>query len=31
MIEREPEREPDYSCIEANISHSIIENEKALG
>lgn len=31
MIDREPEREPDYSCVEANISHSLIENEKALG
>jgi len=26
MIEREPEREPDY--MEGNISHSMLENEK---
>jgi hypothetical protein len=31
MIEREPEREPDYSNFDGNISHSVTENEKSVG
>ena len=30
MIEREPEREPDYSNVDGNISHSMIEIEKGI-
>jgi hypothetical protein len=30
MIEREPEREPDNSVLEGNVSHSMIENEKGV-
>ena len=33
MIEREPEREPDYSVgniVDGNVSHSMIENEKTI-
>jgi len=29
-IEREPEREPDDSGLEGNITHSILEKEKGL-
>lgn len=30
MIEREPEREPDYSCLDGNITYSVLENENAM-
>jgi len=30
MIEREPEREPDYSNVDGNISHSMIEIERGI-
>lgn len=30
LIDAEPEREPDYSRMEGNITHSVLENEKAV-
>ncbi len=29
-IEREPEREPDYSYVEGDITKSVLENEQAV-
>lgn len=30
MVEREPEREPDHSFLDGNITHNVIDNEKGI-
>lgn len=29
-IEREPEREPEYSCLEGDVTKSMLESESAV-
>ena len=30
LVEREPEREPEYNCMEGNVTLSVLDNEKTM-